>query len=49
VVSDAGKVFDPAAADEYDAVFLQVMSFARDISDDLLAIGKTNPCYLSQS
>lgn len=48
VVSHAGEVFDPAAADEYDAVFLQVMSFAGDISDDFLAIGQSDPGDLPQ-
>lgn len=48
VVSHAGEVFDPAAADEYDAVLLQIVPLSRDISDDFLAIGQSDPCDLSQ-
>ena len=39
VVAYARKVFDPAAAHQYDAVFLEVMSFTGNVSDDFLAIG----------
>jgi hypothetical protein len=49
VIADAGKVFDPTAADQDDAVFLEVMSFAWDVCDDLLAIGQSDPSDLSQS
>lgn len=48
VVANAGKVFDPAAANEYDTVFLKVMSFAWNVGDDLLAVRKTDPSDLSQ-
>ena len=48
VIADAGKVFDPTAADQDDAVFLEVMPFARDVCDDFLAIGRSDPSDLPQ-
>jgi hypothetical protein len=38
VVANAGKVFYPTAANEYNAVLLEVMSFARDVRDDFLSV-----------
>jgi hypothetical protein len=38
VVSDAGKVFYAASADEHDAVFLKVVPLSADIGDHLLAV-----------
>ena len=48
MVANAGKVFDPATAHQYDAMFLKIMAFAGDICDDFLAIGQTNPSYLPE-
>lgn len=49
VIANAGKVFNPAAADQDDTVFLEVMPFAWDVCDDFLAIGQSDPSDLSQS
>jgi hypothetical protein len=49
VITYAGKVFYAASADEYDAVFLEVMTFSGNVGDDLLAVRKTDPSYFPQS
>src|SRR5690606_32543267 len=42
VVAHTGKVFHPAAADQHDAVFLQVVLFTGNIADDLETIGQAH-------
>src|SRR5262245_2215682 len=42
VVTDAGKVLHAAAADHDHGVFLKVMTFARDVTDDFEAIGEAH-------
>src|SRR4051794_7913376 len=42
VVANARQVADAAAADEHDAVFLQVVLFARDIGGHFLAVAQAN-------
>src|SRR4051812_18089303 len=38
VIAHTGQVFDAAAADQHDRVFLQVVTFAADVADDLEAV-----------
>src|ERR1700726_284672 len=40
VVAHAGEVLDPAATDQHDRMFLQVVSDARDVRVDLVAVGE---------
>jgi hypothetical protein len=42
MVTDAGKVFDTAAANEYDAVFLEVVALVGNVGDDLIAISQAH-------
>src|SRR5277367_5570379 len=49
VVAHAGQVLDPAAADHDHRVLLQVVAFARDIADDLEAVGQPHLGDLAQS
>src|SRR5690606_35820250 len=49
VITDAGKVLHAAAADHDDRVLLKVMTFTRNIADDLEAVGETHLCDLTQS
>ena len=42
VVTDTWKVFYPATANENDRVFLEVVTFTTDVSDDFKAIGETH-------
>src|SRR6195952_5312062 len=48
VVAHAGKVLDAAAADQHDAVFLQVMAFARNVGQRFEAVGQTHLGDLAQ-
>src|ERR1700749_2643530 len=48
VIAHARQILDAAAADHDDRVFLQVMAFARDITDDFEAIGQTHLGDLTQ-
>jgi hypothetical protein len=49
VVTNTRKVLYTAAANQHDAVFLQVVTFARDVGIDLFGVGKTNTGYLTHS
>src|SRR5579863_2684445 len=49
VVAHAGQVLDPAAADHDHRVLLKVVAFARDIADDLEAVGQPHLGDLAQS
>src|SRR5882724_6081542 len=49
VVANTRQVFHAAAADEHDAVLLQVVSLARDVADDLHAVREPNAAHLAQS
>lgn len=42
VVADAGEVFDAAAADEDDGVFLEVVAFAWDVGGDFDAVDEAH-------
>src|SRR5205085_5313102 len=42
VIAHARQVLDAAAADHDHGVFLKVVTFARNVTDDLEAIGQTN-------
>src|SRR5438270_917984 len=48
VIAHARKVLDAAAADHDDRVLLQVMALARDVADDLEAVGQTHLGDLAQ-
>lgn len=47
VISHTRQVFDSAAADEHDRVFLQIVSNARNIGYDFMAVGQSNLGNLS--
>src|SRR6202000_769927 len=49
VVTDARQVLDAAAADQHDAVFLQVVTFARDVAHGFDLRGQTDLGHLTQS
>jgi len=49
VVADTWKVFDPAATDEHDGVFLEVVAFTADVGDDFEAIGEADFGDLTES
>lgn len=49
VVSHAREIFDPATAHQYNAVLLEIVTLAANISDDLLSIGELDPCHFAQS
>lgn len=42
VITDTWKVFYPATANKNDRVFLEVVTFTTDVSDDFKAIGKAD-------
>src|SRR5471030_984744 len=48
VVAHAGKVLDAAAADQHDAVFLQVMAFAGNVGQRFEAVGQAHFGDLAQ-
>ena len=48
VVSYAGQISDPAAADKNGTVFLKVMTFARNINRTFLLVGQTNSCDFTE-
>ena len=48
VVAHAGKVAHTAAADQHDAVFLQVVAFARDVADDFALVRQADLGDLAQ-
>src|SRR5690554_455170 len=48
VVAHAGEVLDAAAADQHHRVLLQVVAFAADVGDDLVAVGQAHLGDLAQ-
>ncbi len=49
VIAYARQVLNATAAHQHNAVLLEVVSFATDVRDDLLAVGQANPGYLTES
>jgi hypothetical protein len=49
VVTDTGKVLDTTAANQYDAVLLQVVTNTRNVRGDLNTIREADTGYLTQS
>ena len=49
VIADAGKVLDPAAADEHGRVFLKVVTFAGNVDRTFLLVGEPYPGDLTDS
>src|SRR6478752_5330794 len=49
VIANTRQVFHAAAADQHDAVLLQVVSLTRDVADDFHAVGEANAAHLAQS
>ena len=48
VVAHARQVLDAAAADQHHRVLLQVVAFAADVADDLVAVGQAHLGDLAQ-
>src|ERR1700743_2965197 len=48
VIANARKILHAAATDQHDAVFLQIMAFARNISQRFEAVGQTYLGNLTQ-
>src|SRR4029079_17075110 len=48
VIANSGQVAHTAAADEYDAVLLEVVAFARDVADHFALIGQAHLGDLAQ-
>src|SRR5690606_40531281 len=48
VVAHAGEVLDAAAADQHHRVLLQVVAFAAEVGDDLVAVGQAHLGDLAQ-
>src|SRR5689334_8358851 len=48
MVADARKVAHTAAADQHDAVLLQVVAFARDVADDFALVGQADLGHLAK-
>ena len=42
VVTHTGKIFHTASADEDDGVFLKIVTFAGNVSDDFLSVGQAH-------
>ena len=49
VIANARKIFNPAAADNHNGMFLQVMAFTRNICGNFLAVGQANSGNFPQS
>src|SRR5690606_4648437 len=49
VVTYARQIFYPSATDQYDGVFLQVMTFTWNVRDHLYLVCQTHLGYLAQS
>ena len=49
VVTHTRQVLNTTAADQHDAVFLQVVAFTTDVRNDLKAVGLTHLGNLTQS
>jgi len=48
VIAHARKVAHTPAADQHDAVLLQVVALARDVADDFALVGQANLGHLAQ-
>src|SRR5580765_8405146 len=48
VIAHARKVAHTAAADQHDAVLLEVVAFARDVADDFALVGQADLGHLAQ-
>src|SRR5438552_17380616 len=48
MITNARKVFDPATADQYHRMLLQVVTLAGDVARYLVAVGEANPRDLAQ-
>ena len=48
VITHAGKIADTTAADQHDAVLLQVVALAGDVRDDLALVGQADLGDLAQ-
>src|ERR1700759_4673072 len=48
VIANARKVLHAAAADQHDAVFLEVVAFAGDIREGFVAVGQADLRHLAQ-
>src|SRR5690348_4379118 len=48
MVANAGKVAHTAAADQHDAVLLEVVAFAGDVADHLALVGQAHLGHLAQ-
>ncbi len=48
VVANARKVLNPATADQYDRVFLEVMADAWNVGGDFESVGQTNAANLAE-
>ena len=48
MIAHAGQILNSSAADKYGAVFLQVVTLARNINRTLLLVGKTNSGDLTE-
>lgn len=49
VIADTGQIFDTTATNENDRVFLKVVTFSGDVSDDFLAVGQTDFGHFAES
>jgi hypothetical protein len=49
VVTYTRKVLDTTTTDQHDAVLLEVVAFARDVSVDLFRVGETYTGHLTHS
>src|SRR5690606_31755388 len=49
VVTYPWKVFHPATSDQYDRVFLKVVTFTRNVSVNFLLVRQTHTSYFPQS
>src|SRR3546814_16745768 len=48
VVTHTGKIADTTAADQHNAVFLEVVAFAGDVSDDFAMVGQADRSNLAE-
>src|SRR5579862_4914963 len=49
VVANTGQVLDTTAANQHDAVFLEVVAFAADVGNDFETVGQAHLGDLAQS
>src|SRR3954462_9989760 len=48
VIADAGEIADAAAADQHNAMLLEVVALARDVADHFALVGQTDLGHLAQ-